>query len=222
MKREFGFKMRILGNRRWKSKELMYTEAQNRLIVTGGVKAFLQPHVMFTYHVVEWFGWALLVEGIQNSCIGLVLISLEFEKERSYAAEEINQKGKEEGEFLEEQYDEEGYRKCGKIPKLFDFSLYPIHAVQLWISEGDEVCDQLKHSLVEETFNEEREFINWMVERISSYEEIGFVPIIHDLGCHFAFAMGNYRKKKEIWKKREEEKIKADQQFTRDAFIFTT
>jgi hypothetical protein len=111
------------------------TEAQDQSIVTVGVKALLQPHVMFTYHVVEWFGWALLVEGIQNSRIGLVLISLEFEKERSYAAEEINQESKEEGEFLEEPYNEEGYRKCGKIPKWFDFSLYPIHAVQLWISE---------------------------------------------------------------------------------------
>jgi hypothetical protein len=133
------------------------TEAQDRLILTGGVvKALLQPHVMFTYHVVEWFGWALLVEGIQNYRIGLVRISLAFEKERSDVAEEINQESKEEGEFLEEPYDEEGYRKYGKIPKLFNFSLYPIHAVQLWISEQDEVCDQLKHSLVEETFNEER------------------------------------------------------------------
>jgi hypothetical protein len=126
-----------------------------------------------------------IAEGIQNSRIGLVLISLAFEKEKSDVAEERNQESKEEGEFLKEPYGEEGYRKYGKIPKLFDFSLYPIHAVQLWISERDEVCDQLKHSLVEETFNEEREFINWMVEHISSYEEIGFVPIIHDLGCHF-------------------------------------
>jgi hypothetical protein len=178
------------------------TEAQDRLIVTGGVKALLQPHVMFTYHVVEWFGWALLVEGIQNSRIGLVLISLAFEKERSYVAEEINQESKEEGEFLEEPYGEEGYRKCGKIPKLFDSSLYPIHAVQLWISERDEVCDQLKHSLVEETFNEEREFINWMVERQVMKKSDLFQLSMIWVVISRIFAMRNYRKKKEIWKKR--------------------
>jgi hypothetical protein len=68
-----------------------------------------------------------------------------------------------------------------------------------------------------------REFINWMVERMSSYEEIGFVPIILSFREFSRWEIIARRKKfgkRDL--KKEEEKIKADQQFTRDAFISTT
>jgi hypothetical protein len=61
------------------------TKAVDQLILTGGVKALLQPHVMFAYYVVEWFAWALWLQGIQKACIGFLLTSFQFEKKGSNA-----------------------------------------------------------------------------------------------------------------------------------------
>jgi hypothetical protein len=55
-------------------------EVQDCSILTGQVKALLQPHVMFTYHYVEWFAWALWLQCIQNAHIGLLLTYLRFKK----------------------------------------------------------------------------------------------------------------------------------------------
>jgi hypothetical protein len=74
---------------------------------------------------------------------------------------------------------------CGNISKTLDLTLNPSVTVQLWMNEGDQVCDQLKQIVLEEEDNEEKGLINLIVERLPSYAEIEFVPIIHDLNCHF-------------------------------------
>ncbi len=43
--------------------------------------------------------------------------------------------------------------------------------------------------VVKEKDKEEERFLNWILERIPGCEEIGFLPIIHDLNCYFL----NYR-----------------------------
>jgi hypothetical protein len=115
------------------------TEAHDQLILIGGAKALLQPHVMFTYHVVEWFAWALWLQGIQNARIGLLLTSLRFKKKKNNATGGNNQDSKEEVEPYKQPYGEDGSKEGKKIPKTFDIALYSSYTFTFSMNEKEEV-----------------------------------------------------------------------------------
>jgi GTP-dependent phosphoenolpyruvate carboxykinase len=76
------------------------------------------------------------------------------------------------------------------------------------MNEREEVCDELKQMVVKEKDKEEERFLNWILERIPGCEEIGFVPIIHDMNWYFL----NYRNENlpQEEKKRENEIVRKD------------